>query len=98
MRFFTTVAAVLAATQGAFAVDIQKAVIVNFPSDTPNDVVSRAMTEIRQAGGTITHEYRLIKAFAAKAPAKILETLHAWSTEYNAVIEEDQVIEISHSS
>ncbi|KAI0406931.1 hypothetical protein F4802DRAFT_60357 [Xylaria palmicola] len=98
MRFFTIVAAALAAAQGAFAVDIQKAIIMTFPQGTPDSVVSRAMDDIRKAGGTITHEYKLLKGFAAKAPQKIIETVNAWSSEYHAVIEEDQIVEISHTN
>ncbi|KAI1341814.1 hypothetical protein F5Y15DRAFT_348290 [Xylariaceae sp. FL0016] len=94
MQFLTALAAALAASRGAFAVDVQKAVIVSFPSETPDDVVSRAMDDIRKAGGMITHEYQLIKGFAAKAPQKIIESVTAWSAEFNAVVEEDQVVEI----
>ena len=35
------------------------------------------------------------RAFAAKAPEKILETVQAWGNQYNAVIEEDQVVTIN---
>ncbi|KAI1160036.1 hypothetical protein F5B18DRAFT_634233 [Nemania serpens] len=96
MRFLTAAAVALAVTQGAFAVDIQKAIIMTFPQETPDSVVSRAMEDIRKAGGTITHEYKLLKGFAAKAPQKVLESVTAWSTEYHAIIEEDQIVEISH--
>ncbi|KAI8962063.1 hypothetical protein F5Y11DRAFT_347883 [Daldinia sp. FL1419] len=95
MRFFSTIAAALAVAAGVSAVDIQKSVIVSFPSGTTDDIVNRAKDDIRNAGGVITHEYQLIKGFAAKAPQKILETVSAWSAEYNAVIEEDQVVQIS---
>ncbi|KAI1471505.1 uncharacterized protein F4812DRAFT_181319 [Daldinia caldariorum] len=95
MRFFTTIAAALAVAAGVSAVDIEKSVIVSFPSGTTDDIVNRAKDDIRKAGGVITHEYQLIKGFAAKAPQKILETVSAWSAEYNAVIEEDQVVQIS---
>ncbi|KAI1651268.1 hypothetical protein F4815DRAFT_284688 [Daldinia loculata] len=95
MRFFSTIAAALAVAAGVAAVDIQKSVIVSFPSGTTDDIVNRAKDDIRKAGGVITHEYQLIKGFAAKAPQKILETVSAWSAEYNAVIEEDQVVQIS---
>ncbi|KAI0414923.1 hypothetical protein EKO27_g11221 [Xylaria grammica] len=98
MRFLPVVAAALAAAQGAFAVDIQKAIIMSFPKGTPDDVVNRAMDDIRKAGGTITHEYKLLKGFAAKAPQKIIETVTTWSSEYHAVIEEDQVVQISEPS
>ncbi|KAI1118109.1 hypothetical protein F5Y14DRAFT_447520 [Nemania sp. NC0429] len=106
MRFLTVAAAALAVTQGAFAVDIQKAIIMTFPQGTPDSVVGRAMEDIRKAGGTITHEYKLLKyeilfnyppaGFAAKAPQKIIETVTIWSSEYHAIIEEDQIVEISH--
>ncbi|KAI1807812.1 hypothetical protein F4811DRAFT_417378 [Daldinia bambusicola] len=95
MRFFTTIAAALAVAAGVSAVDVEKSVIVSFPSGTTDDIVNRAKDDIRKAGGVITHEYQLIKGFAAKAPQKILETVSAWSAEYNAVIEEDQVVQIS---
>ncbi|TGO40305.1 hypothetical protein BHYA_0039g00470 [Botrytis hyacinthi] len=70
----------------------QKSVIVSYPDDTPNDVVQQAMDAIKKAGGTITHEYNLIKGFAAKAPAQVLVTVQAWGNDYHAVIEEDQVV------
>ncbi|KAI0809417.1 hypothetical protein GGR55DRAFT_649883 [Xylaria sp. FL0064] len=96
MRFLTIAAVVFAAAHGAFAVDIQKAIIMSFPRDTPDNVINRAMDDIRKAGGTITHEYKLLKGFAAKAPQKIIESVTEWSTEYHAVIEEDQIVEISN--
>ncbi|KAI1403342.1 hypothetical protein F4819DRAFT_451674 [Hypoxylon fuscum] len=95
MRFFSTIVAALAVAQGAFAVDVQKSVIVSFPSETTDDIVDRAKEDIRKAGGMITHEYQLIKGFAAKAPQKIIETVSAWSAEYNVVIEEDQIVQIT---
>ncbi|KAI1438589.1 hypothetical protein GGR50DRAFT_369525 [Xylaria sp. CBS 124048] len=97
MRFLTVAATALAVAQGAFAAVATKDVIVTFPAETPNDVVSRAMEDIRNAGGVITHEYKLLKGFAAKAPQKILEAVTAWSSEYHAVIEEDQIVKISHA-
>ena len=39
----------------------QKSVIVSYPDDTPNNVVQQAMDAIKNAGGVITHEYKLIK-------------------------------------
>jgi hypothetical protein len=36
----------------------------------------------------------LNRGFAATAPAKILESVQAWGNEYNAVIEEDQIVQI----
>jgi hypothetical protein len=37
---------------------------------------------------------KLYRGFAAKAPAKILESVQAWGNDYHAVIEEDQVVEV----
>jgi hypothetical protein len=43
------------------AVAPQKAVIVTYPEGTPDSVMDQAKDAIRQAGGTITHEYKLIR-------------------------------------
>jgi hypothetical protein len=43
------------------AIAPQKAVIVTYPEDTPNSVIEKAMEAIQEAGGMITHEYKLIK-------------------------------------
>jgi uncharacterized protein YabE (DUF348 family) len=43
------------------AVAPQKAVIVTYPEGTPDSVMDQAKDVIRQAGGTITHEYKLIR-------------------------------------
>lgn len=45
----------------------------------------------------ITHEYKLIKAFAANAPAKVLQTIKTLESQNNAVIEDDQVITVADS-
>ncbi|KAM3084258.1 hypothetical protein ACMFMF_001615 [Clarireedia jacksonii] len=76
----------------------QKAVIVSYPDDTPNSVIDKAMDAIRAAGGVITHEYKLIKGFAAKAPVKVLDTVQAWGNEYHAFIEEDQIVTTAGSN
>jgi hypothetical protein len=34
---------------------------MTFPNGTPNDVMDRAMDDIRKAGGVITHKYKLLK-------------------------------------
>lgn len=61
MRFLTIATAALAAAQGAFAVDIFKNIIMTFPSSTPDNIVSDAMDQIREAGGHVTHVYKIIK-------------------------------------
>jgi hypothetical protein len=40
------------------------------------------------------HSNVLYRGFAAKAPAKILESVQAWGNDYHAVIEEDQMVEV----
>ncbi|KAI2611755.1 uncharacterized protein GGS25DRAFT_520067 [Hypoxylon fragiforme] len=98
MRFYSAIVAALAVAQGVSAVDVQKSVIVSFPMDTTDDILNRAKDDIRKAGGMITHEYKLIKAFAANAPQKIIETVTAWSAEYQGTIEEDQTVRILSSN
>ena len=49
-------------------------------------------TDFAQKGGVITHEYQLIKAFAANAPAKALDSVQAMGSQYNAVVEDDQIV------
>ncbi|KAH8657021.1 hypothetical protein BGZ60DRAFT_472438 [Tricladium varicosporioides] len=73
----------------------QKSVIVSYPDSTPDSIVDQAMDAIKEAGGLITHEYKLIKGFAAKAPAKVLEQVQTWGNDYQAVIEEDQMVTTS---
>jgi hypothetical protein len=43
------------------AIAPQKAVIITYPADTPGSVIDQAMQAIKDAGGVITHEYKLIK-------------------------------------
>jgi Mrp family chromosome partitioning ATPase len=53
---------VLALATATLGVNVpQKAVIVSYPDETPDSVVNQAMDAIKDAGGMITHEYRLIK-------------------------------------
>ncbi|KAJ2904953.1 Protease propeptide/inhibitor [Zalerion maritima] len=94
MKFTTIFAAALAATQGAFAADIQKSVIVTYDMSTPDSIVNAAMDSIKSAGGIVTHEYKLIKGFSAKAPEKILHSVQTWGNRYNALIEEDEVVSV----
>ncbi|KAK0740293.1 hypothetical protein B0T18DRAFT_440034 [Schizothecium vesticola] len=91
MRLFRFFLAALTLFSSALAVDIQKSVIVSYPEGTPDSVLDQAKDAIRQAGGQITHEYTLIRGFAAKCGEKVLETVTEWGTKYNALIEEDQV-------
>ncbi|EON69662.1 hypothetical protein W97_08914 [Coniosporium apollinis CBS 100218] len=74
----------------AMAAAPQQSVIVSYPNETPDSVVEQAKKAIVEAGGIITHEYNIIKGFAAKAPAKVLESIRTWGAEYNALVEVDQ--------
>ena len=92
MRPFTFLIATLSLFAGVIAVDIQKSVIISYPDTTPDSVVEQAKKAIIEGGGIITHEYHLIKGFAAKVGEKALDTIAAWGKEHNALIEEDQIV------
>jgi len=94
MKF--TIISILALVAIAFAATMpQKAVIISYPDNTPTSVIDDAMAAIKAAGGIITHEYRLIKGFAAKAPAKALEAVQIAGNDWHAVIEEDQMVSVN---
>ncbi|KAK1772926.1 hypothetical protein QBC33DRAFT_554366 [Phialemonium atrogriseum] len=92
MRLLAFLVAALSIVCAAVAVDVQKSVIITYPADTPNSVLDQAKQAIREGGGVITHEYQLIKGFAAKVGEKVLDTVTAWGKPYNALIEEDQLV------
>lgn len=96
MRVLSTLVASLGLLSTAMAIDVMKSVIVSYPAGTSDDVLARAKQDIRNAGGIITHEYTLIKAFAAKAPAAAFDTVSAWSTSegVSATFEDVQTISI----
>lgn len=58
---------------------------------------SRPSTEqkIIDAKGTITHEYSLIKGFAATAGEKVYESMQVWVQSNGASVEEDQSVQVS---
>lgn len=93
MRFalFTFLLALLVAI--ALAAAPQKAIVVSFEDpNTPQSVLDEAMKTIKDAGGKITHEYNLIKGFAAKCSEKAVEELKALKTlgdKYIPIVEED---------
>ncbi|KAL2135842.1 hypothetical protein VTI74DRAFT_6605 [Chaetomium olivicolor] len=92
MRLFSLFLAALTLFSGVIAVDIQKSVLITYPPETPNSVVDQAKKAVVDAGGIITHEYTLIKGFAAKVGEKVLETVSAWGQEYQVLVEEDQEV------
>ncbi|KAH8704262.1 hypothetical protein BGW36DRAFT_370982 [Talaromyces proteolyticus] len=81
--------------QVALAVQPQKSVVITFPDNTPDSVLNDAKRTITDAGGWITHEYNLIKGFAAKATTNALQTISTSSTAFLPVIEEDKVVSAS---
>ncbi|KIV98629.1 hypothetical protein, variant [Verruconis gallopava] len=92
LALFGLVAIAAAATQP------QKSVIMTWSSDTPSHIIDQAKEAILKAGGIITHEYRILKGFAATASAKTFEMVSTLSTEYPPSIEEDQVVTINEAS
>jgi len=48
-------------------------------------------------GGVITHEYNLIKGFAAKVPEKIMETVQTLGASHNVTVEHDQKVSVNSS-
>ncbi|KAF2180252.1 hypothetical protein K469DRAFT_715502 [Zopfia rhizophila CBS 207.26] len=98
MRFalFSFLLALLAAY--AMAAAPLKSVIISYPNETPPHIVDQAMDAIREAGGQITHTYNIIKGFACHAPAAVLEQVQAWGNEYNALIEEDQIVTTNNNN
>ncbi|KAH8593650.1 hypothetical protein B0O99DRAFT_626738 [Bisporella sp. PMI_857] len=87
----------LALVGATMAVELpQKSVIVSYPNETPDSIIEQAKNAIKEAGGMITHEYKIIKGFAAKAPPKILESVQVWGNDYHALIEEDAMVSINN--
>ncbi|OAA57935.1 Proteinase inhibitor, propeptide [Niveomyces insectorum RCEF 264] len=94
MKVFSLFIAVLSLVAGSVAVGLQKQVIITYPTSTPDWVVNQAKDAIVQAGGVITHEYHLIKGFAATAGEKVIETVQAMGSKYQALVEEDRVVSV----
>ncbi|KAG9195691.1 hypothetical protein G6011_00812 [Alternaria panax] len=69
-----------------------RSVIISWPKDTPDEIVEQSKEAIRQAKGVITHEYNIIKGFAAQAPASTLEMVSTLSDAYKCEIEEDGIV------
>lgn len=61
MRPFSFLIGALTLVSGVMAADVQKSVLVTYPPETPDSVVSQAKQAVVDAGGVITHEYTLIK-------------------------------------
>ncbi|KAI9734863.1 MAG: hypothetical protein M1834_001943 [Cirrosporium novae-zelandiae] len=70
----------------------EKSVIVTYPPETPNYLISDAKEAIIKAGGIITHEYTLLKGFAATCSVKALEAVKAMGEKFPPMVEEDQIV------
>ncbi|KAF2454405.1 hypothetical protein BDY21DRAFT_366181 [Lineolata rhizophorae] len=95
--FLTVLLALLAASVAA-VIPQQKPVLVTYPEDTPAHVLDEAKHAIMEAGGFITHEYHLIKGFAATAPSRVIDTVRALGAEWNALVEVDGEVHAMHEN
>lgn len=90
----------------------QKPVIVSYPKGTPDRIIEEAMEAVRKAvrppttaasafanssqGGLITHEYHLIKGFAARISDETLDLIQTMGEgEHAPTVEEDKVVSIN---
>lgn len=94
MKFLLVVLCALVALASAARLPF-KAFIVSYPDETKWDVVSQAIGAVRNAGGKITHEYKIFKGFSCRVPPKIIETIKALGTEHGVTIEEDNMVSIN---
>ncbi|KAJ9601975.1 hypothetical protein H2200_013534 [Cladophialophora chaetospira] len=76
----------------------QKPVVVSFPENTPSSIIEKAIAEIKKDGGIITHEYSLIKGFAAKVSEVTLTKIAELSEAYAPYIEDDYVVKLDGST
>lgn len=92
MRF--ALAALFVAFFAAFAMAVAPlhSVIISFPADAPMDLLDRAKQSVRDAKYEITHEYNIIKGFAALVPESFLEGIRALSDEFPPLIEGDSIM------
>ncbi|CAK7273046.1 hypothetical protein SEPCBS57363_005455 [Sporothrix epigloea] len=94
MRASSIAAAFMALAVSTAAVGVKKQVIVTYESNTPDWVLNEAKDTIRAAGGIITHEYNLIKGFAATAGEQVLESIQTMGSRYQALVEVDKVVSL----
>jgi len=92
MNLFRIIALLGFLVTAALGVAVQKQVVITYPENTPDSVLNQAKEAIIEAGGSILHEYRLIKGFAAKASVKALETVHTLGENYSPWIEDDIIV------
>ncbi|KAF1961376.1 hypothetical protein CC80DRAFT_488666 [Byssothecium circinans] len=88
--FSLIVAALFAMT--TLAVAPMHSVIISFPKEAPDSLLQSAKDQVVAAKGKITHEYNIIKGFAAELPKSAMETIQTLSAEFPALIESDGVV------
>ncbi|KAJ4416690.1 hypothetical protein N0V82_006599 [Gnomoniopsis sp. IMI 355080] len=98
MKLIAYLLLLLSAVMGIAAVDVQKSFLVYFNDDAPESAMSQAKQKILDAKGSITHEYRLLKGFAATAGEKIFESLQVTGQSNGFTVEEDQTFKINSGS
>ncbi|KAI9803518.1 MAG: hypothetical protein M1825_001861 [Sarcosagium campestre] len=76
----------------ALATPPLKPFVVSYNDNTPQSVIDQAMDAVRAAKGRITHEYKLIKGFAASAPRSVFEQIQTLGENWGATVEEDNLI------
>ncbi|CAI6333900.1 unnamed protein product [Periconia digitata] len=67
-------------------------VIISFPADAPDHLLQQAKDAVIDAKGKITHEYNIIKGFAAELPKSAMETIQAMDATWPALIESDGLV------
>ncbi|OJD20016.1 hypothetical protein AJ78_00032 [Emergomyces pasteurianus Ep9510] len=88
--FFTLVLALLA--PAVLAVTPERTVLVTYPENTPCSVIDQAVQAVKDAGGKVTHQFELIKGFAATGPSTVFEMVSTLSEKFRPWIEDDQVV------
>ncbi|RMZ77871.1 hypothetical protein DV738_g4199, partial [Chaetothyriales sp. CBS 135597] len=86
------IAALLAVCASA-VVQLQS-VIVSYPEDTPQSIIDQAVEVVKSTGGIVTHEFKIIRGFAAQASEATLEAIKAVGDQYVPLIECDGVVSI----
>ncbi|OAX81706.1 hypothetical protein ACJ72_03950 [Emergomyces africanus] len=92
LYFFTLLLAVLAPAVFAGGAKPERTVLVTYPKDTPCSIIEQAVQAVKDAGGKITHQFDLIKGFAATGPAMVFDMVSTLSEEYHPYIEDDQIV------
>ncbi|KPI35706.1 uncharacterized protein AB675_1273 [Cyphellophora attinorum] len=79
----------------ASALKAQSQFLISFPNEAPQSDVDRAMDLMREAGGVIVHEYKLIKGFACKASEAAIESIKTMGGKFPPIVEEDSVVKLN---